>query len=331
MVWVQFVITAAVIVFAATLLAKYGDAIAIRTKLGGMFVGTLLLAGVTSLPEVLTTISAIREEAPDLAAGNLLGSCMFNMLLLAVLDLTHVKQRLLRKAAFKHALSGGLAMFMIGLAVFFILADIDIQIGWVGVDSLVLLFVYMAGIYLVQHNPLSVDRHTTAPRIEVPEGIPSLRRALIGFGLASGILIIVTPLMVSSSLDIAEITGLGTTFVGTTLVALVTSLPELVTTISAVKYGANDMAIGNLFGSNLFNIAAFGLTDFFYLGGRFMGVVNPAFVLVGLLGLIMTGMGLIGNLARLERRIGFIEVDALLLILTYFGGLWFLFSRGVVP
>jgi cation:H+ antiporter len=330
MAWVQFVITAAVIVIAATQLAKYGDVIALRTKLGGIFVGTLLLAGVTSLPEVLTTISAIREGAPDLAAGNLFGSNMFNMLLLAILDLVHMKQRLLRKAAFKHALSGGLAMFMIGLAVFFILADIDIKIGWVGADSLVLLLVYVGGIRLIQTNPLSLERHSNLP-VELPEGTPSLRRALIGFALAGGALIIVTPLLVTSSLQIAEITGLGATFIGTSLVALVTSLPELVTTISAAKYGADDMAIGNLFGSNLFNMAAIGLTDFFYLGGRFLGVVDPAFVLVGLLGLIMTGMGLIGNLARLERRIGFLEIDALLLILTYFGGMWFLFSHGVSP
>jgi len=330
MVWVQFLLTAAAIVFAANQLAKYGDVIAVRTKLGGMFVGTLLLAGVTSLPEVLTTISALREGAPDLAAGNLLGSNMFNMLLLAVLDMVHPKQRLLRKAAFKHALSGGLAMFMIGLVAFFILADIDLKIGWVGVDSLILIAVYAGSICLLQTNPLANNpQPANAP--ELPPGTPSLRKALIGFGLAAAILVVVTPLMVNSSVRIAEITGLGTTFVGTTLVALVTSLPEMVTTIAAARYGADDMAVGNLFGSNLFNMAALGLTDIFFLGGRFLGVVNPAFVLVGLLGLIMTGMGLIGNLARLEKRIGFIEVDAFLLILVYIGGLWFLYSQGVSP
>lgn len=330
MVWVQFLLTAAVIVYVATQLAKYGNVIAIRTKLGGMFVGTLLLAGVTSLPEVLTTISALYKGAPDLAAGNLLGSNMFNMLLLAMLDMVHSKQRLLRKAAFKHALSGGLAMLMIGLAVFFILADIDLKVGWVGADSLILILVYIGGVRLIQANPLAGEK-TPAPLAEIPAGIPSLRKALIGFGLAGAALVIVTPLMVASSVQIAEITGLGTTFVGTTLVALVTSLPELVTTIAAAKQGADDMAIGNLFGSNLFNMAALGLTDVFFLGGRFLGVVDPAFVLVGLLGLIMTGMGLIGNLAQLERRIGFIEIDALLLILVYIGGLWFLYSRGVSP
>jgi cation:H+ antiporter len=328
--WLIFVITAGVIVFAATKLAKYGDVIAIRTKLGGMFVGTLLLAGVTSLPEVLTTVSALFKGAPDLAAGNLLGSNMFNMLLLAVLDMLHSKQRILRKAAFKHALSGSLAMLMIGLVVFFILADIDVRVGWVGADSVILLLVYIFGIRMIQNNPLSSNLAGTEEP-PLPAGIPSLRGALIGFSLASIALIIVTPIMVNSSLQIAEITGLGATFVGTTLVALVTSLPELVTTIAAAKYGADDLAVGNLFGSNLFNMAALGLTDLFYLQGRFLGVVDPAFVLVGLLGLIMTGMALIGNLARLERRIGFIEIDALLLILIYFGGLWFLYSRGVSP
>ena len=97
----------------------------------------------------------------------------------------------------------------------------------------------------------------------------------MGFSLAAVGLVVVTPMMVSASTEIAEITGLGTTFIGTTLVAIVTSLPELVTTIAAVRIGADDMAIGNLFGSNLFNMFALGLTDVFYLPGRFLGVIDP--------------------------------------------------------
>jgi cation:H+ antiporter len=92
--------------------------IAVRTRLGGMFVGVLLMAGATSLPEVLTAISSINQGVPNLAAGNLFGSNMFNMFLLAVLDLVHRKERLLRKAALKHALSGSLTVFLIGLVVF---------------------------------------------------------------------------------------------------------------------------------------------------------------------------------------------------------------------
>ena len=325
MIWVEFIFSAAVIVFAATQLAKYGDIIAVRTRLGGMFIGILLLAGATSLPEVLTTISALSQGVPNLAAGNLLGSNMFNMLMLAVIDLAGQQQRILRKAALKHALSGSLAVLLIGMVVFFILANINLQVGWVGVDSILLMLAYAAAIYLIQQNasPLA------ATEIEIPEKFPSLLRGIVGFLIAAGVLVAITPLLVRSSTAIAEVTGLGASFVGATLVAIVTSLPELVTTLAALKLGADDMAIGNLFGSNLFNMFALGLTDLFYRDGRFLSVIDPSFLLVSILGLIMTVMALIGNLARIERRLVFVEVDALFLILVYGGGLWLLYARGM--
>jgi cation:H+ antiporter len=330
MVWVIFIISAVLIVIAATQLAKYGDVIAIRTRLGGMFIGVLLLAGATSLPELLTTISSLAQDVPDLAAGNLMGSNMVNMFVLASLDMLHRNDRILRKAALKHALTGSLTVFLIGLVVFFILADIHIQMGWVGLDSLVILIVYIASLRLIQVNQVHNSSHVKVD-MDIPKGTPPLWKGLVGFGLAAVGLVIVTPYMVHSSAEIAVITGLGTTFVGTTLVAFVTSLPELVTTVAAVRLGADDMAIGNLFGSNLFNMFALGLTDVFYVQGRFLSVIDPAFLLVGMLGLLMTGMGLIGNLARLERRVLFIELDALALMIMYFGGLWLLYSRGVSP
>ena len=329
MVWLQFLFSAVVIVLSAIQLAKYGDVIALRTRLGRMFIGILLIAGATSLPEVLTTISAINQGVPNLAAGNLLGSNMFNMLMLAVLDLANYKRRLLRRAAMKHALTGSLTIFLIGLVIFFIMADIPWRIGWVGVDSLVVILVYVIAVRLIHSN--SLTKRMPGESEELPPGLPSLRRALVFFGGASAVLIFVSPLLVSSSTGIAEITGLGTTFVGTTLVALVTSLPEMVTTLTAARLGAEDMAIGNLFGSNMFNMVAVGFTDFFLMQGRFLGIIDPAFLLVGMLGLLMSGMALVGNLARLERRIFFVELDALALFLVYFGGLWLLYSKGAVP
>ena len=326
MVWIKFAITAVLIVLAATQLAKYGDIIAVRTRLGGMFIGVLLLAGATSLPEVLTSISSLNQNAPNLAAGNLLGSNTFNMLLLAVIDIVNRNQRLLRKAALKHALTGSLAVFMIGLVVFFMLADIKIKIGWVGIDSLLIIAAYVVAIRLVQGNSTHVSQPNIPP--DIPEGTASLRRGIIGFLLAAGALVVVTPIMVQSANEIAMITGLGTTFIGTTLVALVTSLPELVTTLAAIKIGADDMAIGNLFGSNMFNMFAIGLTDVFFTQGRFLAAIDPSFLLIGVVGLLMTGMGLIGNLAKLEKRIWFIEVDALALIVVYFASLWLLYTRG---
>jgi cation:H+ antiporter len=325
MIWVQFILLAAVIVVAANFLAKYGDVIAIRTGLGGMFVGVLLLAGATSLPEVLTSISAVNQGTPNIAAGNLLGSNAFNMMLLAVLDLVSRRERLLRKAARRHALSGSLAILMITLALFFLMADIQVRILWVGLDSLIVVVVYIIAVRLISREGQAEPTGTK----EIPAGTSRLWVGIVGFLVAAGVLIVVTPLLVRTSTEIAEVTGLGTTFVGTTLVALVTSLPELVTTISALRIGASDMAIGNLFGSNMFNMFALGLTDFIYTDGRFLEVIDPAFALIGMLGLLMTAVALVGNLARLERRIWFIEVDALALFVLYAAGMWLLYQRGM--
>ena len=327
MVWLEFLLTAVLITLAAMQLAKSGDVIAVRTRAGGMFIGIVLLAGATSLPELLTTISSVFQGVPNLAAGNLLGSNMLNMFLLAVLDMVNYKHRILRKAALKHALSGSLATFIIAAVVFFILADVDVQVGWLGMDSLALILIYLVAVSLLRGQ----SRASTALAVEqeIPQGTPSLRKGVIGFALAALALTVITPWMVNASSRIAEITGLGTTFIGTTLVALVTSLPELVTTLTAARIGADDMAIGNLFGSNLFNMFALGFTDLFFFQGRFLSVIDPAFLLVGILGLIMTVMGLIGNLARLERRLFILEMDALALMVVYFGGLWLLYIRGV--
>ncbi len=327
MMWITFLLSAAVIVFAATQLAKYGDIIATRTRLGGMFIGILLLAGATSLPELLTTINSISQGIPNLAAGNLLGSNMFNMLMLAVIDLAGQHRRILRNAALKHALSGSLAVIMIGMVVFFILAKLELSVGWLGAGSIVLIITYVISIYLIQRNasPLAATNEI------VPDNYPSLLRGIIGFVIAAGVLTLITPLLVKSSSQIAEVTGLGTSFIGTTLVAIVTSLPEMVTTLAAIRIGADDMAIGNLFGSNMFNMFALGLTDLFYADGLFLNIIDPSFLLIGMLGLLMTAVGLVGNLARIEKRLFFMEADALLLIAMYVGGLLLLFSRSVTP
>lgn len=325
MVWVKFILAAGVIVIAANFLAKYGDIIAVRTKLGGMFIGILLLAGATSLPELLTSASAISQGTPNLAAGNLLGSNSFNMLLLAVIDLLYRKKRILRNAALKHALTGSLAIFLIGLVMFFMLAKIDFSIGWVGIDSLIIIAFYVIAVSLIHKS--SPITSLIQPNDEVDAKKNSLLKGIIAFVLAAAVLVFITPVMVRSANEIAVITGLGTTFIGTTLVAIVTSLPELVTTLAAVKIGAEDMAIGNLFGSNMFNMFAIGLTDLFYTQGNFLSAISPDFLLVAITGLVMTGFALIGNLAKLERRILFVELDALALILFYIFSTWMLYVR----
>ncbi len=323
---IGFLAAAAVLVLITPVMVRNANEIAIITGLGTTFIGTTLVAIVTSLPELVTTLAAVKIGAEDMAIGNLFGSNMFNMFLLGFLDLLNRRARILRKVAHRHALSGSIASLLSALAIFFVLADIDLKIGWVGLDSLVLIAAYVAGIRLIRNETGPVADTENVP---VDSSIPSLKKALGGFALATAVLVAIMPLLVKSSNEIALITGLGAGFIGTALVSIVTSLPELVTTIAAVRLGVYDLAIGNLFGSNMFNMFALGLSDFFLVDQRFLGIISPGFALVGLIGLIMTLMGIIGNQARLERRILFLEVDAFLLIVAYFLGMFLIYQRGI--
>jgi cation:H+ antiporter len=325
MVWITFILCASVLVFAASKLAAYSDIIAVRTRLGGMFVGTLLLAGATSLPELLSALNALTINEPNLAAGSMFGSNMFNMFMLAILDMISRQARILRRVAMNHALTAGLAILLIAMAVFFLMANLNAGIGWVGIDSLLIIAAYIVGIRLIQGQGSA----NAAPTLLDEQGIPSLTRALIGFLLAAGVLVVITPYLVGSANQIATLTGLSAGFIGATLLAVTTSLPELVATVAAVRIGAFDLAIGNLFGSNLFNMFALGITDVLYTGGYFLGMIDPQFALVGMIGLILTVLGLIGNIARVERRLLIMEVDALVIAVVYLLGMWFLYSRGI--
>ncbi|WP_119068772.1 sodium:calcium antiporter [Aggregatilinea lenta] len=333
MIWLEFIGSSLLIVFAATRLAGYGDAISIRTRMGGLFVGTLLMAGATSLPELLTSINAINQGVPNLTVGNIFGSCMFNMFLLAMIDLLYRRLHILRRLAITHALSGGLALLLIGLSVFFILAQVDITVGWVGLDSIVLIALYLFGTRIL----FGGNRESGAgdpPAPEDFEGVPTLRRAGIGFVLAALALVAITPLLVSSSTGIAEATGLSTGFVGIALVGIITSLPEVVTTVQASRIGAYDLAAGNLFGSNIFNIFTLGLTDLFYVDGRFLAEVSDIMSIAGMLALIVTNLALLGNLVRHlawgETRRQIVELDAALIVVVYLLGMWLLYSRGLI-
>jgi cation:H+ antiporter len=243
--------------------------------------------------------------------------------------LLYYQKRILRRVAFTHALTAALAVSLTALVVFFMLADIPWRIGWVGVDSILIMLVYIGGVRLIQLQGRQSGAVIEPPAVDASRRSPKLWEAIAGFVLASILLIRVVPYLVASSTEIAAITGLGTGFVGIVLVAAVTSLPELVAALTAVRLGAFDLAVGNLFGSNVFNMFALGMVDSFYTHGRFLGVVDPAFALAGLLAVLLTSLGLIGNLARLERRFLFVELDALLLIVVYLGGLYLLYALGV--
>jgi cation:H+ antiporter len=328
-IWIRFLLSSTIVVIAAIRLSEYGDIIAVRTRLGGVVVGTVFLAGATSLPELMTSISAFRAGVPNLAAGNFFGSNMVNVLLLALVDLINYQVPLLRRIAISHALTAALTTVLMLVAIISIMADLDATLGWVGLDSLLLIALYLGGVWLIQRESHGPTASAAAASIRPGPEFPSLLTGVTGFVIAAAILILIVPTLVGASSEIASATGLGTGFVGTTLLSVVTSLPELVAALAAMRISAFDMAVGNLFGSSVFNMLGLGLADFFFTDGRFLGAIDPGFVLVGILGLLLINMALIGNLARVERRFFFVEFDAVAIIVVYIVGMYVLFLRGI--
>jgi cation:H+ antiporter len=330
-----FVVSASAIVFAGTKLSRYGDQLADLTGLGRLWIGVVLMAAATSLPEVLTTMSAGWIDAPDLAAGDLFGAGMTNMLTLGLIDLLHRQKRVWQQAALGHTLTAALAMVLTALAAFFVLLRNEVvQLG-VGFESLTLLILYILGMRLVFRQEDMARRQLEQKA--VVEGIAEeqrtdlnrhgeLRHAAVGFSIGALVLLVAAPVLAWSAERIAEETGITATFIGTSMVAITTSLPELVVSISAVRLGAFDLAVGNLFGSNAFNMAAFFFADLAYGGGGLLSTVSSTHALTALWAIIMMNIGLMGIIYRAERRFMLIEPDSLLMIIVYILGLWLLFN-----
>ncbi len=334
MIWLMFGCSAAVIVVAGTKLSQDGDRIAELTGLGRLWIGVVLMAAATSLPEVFTTMSAGWLDAPDLAAGDLFGAGLSNMLTLGLIDLLHRQKRVWQQAALEHTLTAALAMVLTGLAAFLILLRAEVTHIGIGLGSLTLLILYVLGIRLVfrQEDMKRRQRKQDALAQGIAEKRDAgatrrdeLRRSIIGFSAGALVLLIAAPFLAWSAGRIAEETGATATFIGTSLVAITTSLPELVVSISAVRLGAFDLAVGNLFGSNAFNMAAFFFADLTYRGGGLLGSVASTHALTALWSILMMNLGLIGIIYRAEKRFMLIEPDSLLMIVAYVLGLWLLF------
>jgi cation:H+ antiporter len=333
MIWLTFVCSAVVIVLAGTRLSRYGDEIAELTGLGRLWIGVVLMSTATSLPEVFTTVSAGWMNAPDLAAGDLFGAGMSNMLTLGLIDLMHRPKRVWQQAALGHTLTATLAMLLTGLAAFFVLLPVNVTHVGVGLGSLILFILYVLGMRLVFRQE-DMDRRQREQAVVVEGAIAKqdilgrraeLRRAVIGFSLGALALLAAAPFLAWSAERIAEETGTSATFIGTSLVAITTSLPELVTAVAAVRLGAFDLAVGNLFGSNAFNMAAFLFADLAYRGGGLLSSVSSTHALTALWSILMMNIGLMGIIYRAEKRFMLIEPDSLLMIVSYVLGLWLLF------
>jgi cation:H+ antiporter len=323
---IQFLLIAAVVAGAGVVLARAADAIAEATGLGRLLVGSIGLAAATSLPELSVDIAAVQAGHVDLAAGDLLGSSLMNLLILAGIDICRRNGRkMLSREAASHALSATLAIAVTALAGIAILTVGKlpaVTILGVGGWSWALLISYLLGARM-----LFIDQRISARLAaeSVPERSGSVGMPAAAFLVAAAVLLIAGPRLAAVAADLAERSGLGGTFVGTSLVAVTTSLPELVASLAAVRLGAVDLAIGNVFGSNAFNMIMFVPLDAVYPGSLF-AAVSPTHAVTAFAVIVATAITVLGQLYHADRRLAVIEPDALLVILVIGGALALVFQ-----
>lgn len=317
-----FLLIGAGVYLAASRLARHADAIADATGIGRLWIGSLLLAASTSLPELVTDVNAALLHAVDIGVGDLFGSTLTNMLLLALLDLAYRRRRLLQEVSPQLALIGLLAIVLTAIAGSAIAAGGWGRIGSVGVETIVIVALYLVGMHTIYQNSTP-----TAPpqQLELGEsGRTVLRRGAAGFALALAGLLALTPLLVLSAHVLAAESGLGDTFVGTLLVGATTSFPELAATVAAVRIGALDLAVGNILGSNAFNMCVLLGMDLAYVRGPVLQHVSPLHLISAQFAVLCIGLGVIGMLARGTRQLAPFRLAALLIVLGYATAAWLL-------
>lgn len=326
--WMTFLLSATAIILAGIRLAPYGEAIGRRTGIGQGWIGLLFLATLTSIPEMTTTVTGALIDVPNIALGNAFGSNLFNVVIIAVLDVLLLgRGPFLLKVRSYHILSGSVAVALT------LLAALGIVLGssttWLGISpfSWFILIGYVAGVFLLYHaekKQIEVEEEAEEPM--------SLATAVIGFAVCAVIVITAGIFLISSSKAISVATGLSASFMGAFLIAIVTSLPELATSIGALRIGAYDMIVGNLFGSNMFNILTIFFADSAFRSGSILSGLRGGEtdqLIVAICGVLLTVIAMIAISVRSRRKILGVGIDSMVLWVAYLMATVLIISRGI--
>jgi len=321
--WMQLIIAAIIILFSSTYLAKSADVIALKTGLGRTFVGVVLLATATSLPELATGINAVATlNAPNLAGGDVFGSNIFNLLIIVVLD-TYWRNGTFLGSVYNNTwLIAVLSISIISIAVIALWnpLQINVGIGHIGLFSYILLIFFGLSMFILyQQGKKGEKSQETHEESHDQDKSYTLKKSFIIYGISASIIIISAIFLSRAGEEIAEIMHWGESFVGTQLLALSTSLPELATSIAAVRLRAPELAITNLLGSNLFNtgIVLFA-DDAFYMNGSIWDAFSNAHILNLGIAILMTCIVFTTILLKPKRKLlKYFGIESVLLVACY--------------
>jgi cation:H+ antiporter len=327
--WLLFFACAIIIILVGIKLTHYGDIIAEKSGLGRLWIGAALIPLATSLPEIASSSSAALINAPDLAIGNIFGSIMFNLLIIAVIDFAHGPGPLFKEVNIGQILTAILGIFLFAIASLSMLIKSSTLIFGVGIDSLFIFIIYFLGMLLIFRYS---KKNRPKDIMENPEenySAYSLIQTNIKF-IVAGIIIVFTAMELAKIANhLAEITGWGSTFMGTIMLAIITSLPELVTSIAAIKIKAYDLALGIILGANIINMTIPFFSDVFYSGAPILSVVSSQFIISALIAIILTSIAIASVVYKPRKAIFHLDIAAWLILFGYFLGIYLIFNVAI--
>ncbi len=319
--WIQLIIAASIILITSKYLVKHADNIAIKTGLGRTFIGIVLLATATSLPELATGINSVYSlDSPDLAAGDVFGSNIFNLLIIVILDAYSGNQSFLGNIK---NISWTLPLLTIVIILISILAlwdsnQLSLNFGNVGLLSY-LIFIFFIISMLITYKQSQNENEESIQNEDIIGDSPSVKYSIIVYIISAAVIIMSAVFLSMAGEKIAHIMKWQESFVGTQFLALSTSLPELATSLAALKLRAPELAITNLLGSNLFNTGlVLFIDDIFYTNKPIWQDLSQIHIFNAFIAILMT-LTIITTIKiqPKQKLFKFIGIESILLVILY--------------
>ncbi|MFI5254923.1 MAG: sodium:calcium antiporter [Candidatus Limnocylindrales bacterium] len=323
--------------FAGIALSRATDALDERLHLGEALGGVILLAISGSLPEVAITVAAVLQAHLDVAAGNLIGGIAIQTMVLVVCDRAVGGDKPLSYlvGSLIPVLEGALVVVVVAVMLMGTILPPSTAIAGVSPASLGIVATWLLGILLINrvrtHEPWQVTmpgsqagrRHRRIPHPRAPRpfaGSSTLRIVLL-FLAASAVILVAGVALESSGSTLADRAGISGVVFGATFLALASALPEISTGIEAVRLGDHQLAMGDIFGGNAFQLCLFVLADLL-AGTPLLPLAGRANAWLGALGIVLTGIYIGAIIVRVERRHAGFGADSLLAIVVFVLGMW---------
>ena len=320
-VWGKFFGLLVLVYVFGTKAAESANIIAEKKGLAKAFMGAVFISAVTSFPELFTGISAVTiVDSPDLAMGEIMGSCIFNLLIIALIDIAFRKNNFFQLKGKINILPMAFSFILINVLTLAIAAKFQLAILNVSVSSILIFILYLFFLRIIFKERKVVD-HDKAKFAHI-----NLKKEVLLFGISSIIIIAVGIYLPVVGKEIAQLMNWNDSFVGVIFLAFVTSFPELVVSLSTARMGAFDMLLGNITGSNLFNVAIVFFIDIFYIKSAIFGSVSLSNVSVGIIAMLMNFILFFAVVRRSKQKIlNLFSINALMLILLYIINLFLIY------